>query len=402
MSGRFLFVVPPLQGHTNPTVSVGHELAERGHAVAWAGEPSVVRPLLADGATFFPCPPRLPEAMEDALRNKAAGLRGPAALKFLWEEALLPLADAMQEPLAEAAAAFAPDVLVVDQQAVGGAAFARRHELRWATSATTSAEFARPYDVVPKVGEWIRTALVDLQRRVGVAAGLAEQGDLRFSDDLVLAFTAEALVGEVAGFGDHVVFVGPSPHARPQTTPFPFEWLDPERRHVLVSLGTINQVVGERFYRAAIEALADLVVDGAPVQAVVVADPEVLGPDALGPVPDNVLVQAFVPQLALLPHIDAVVGHGGHNTTCEALAEGIPLVLAPIRDDQPIVAQQVVDAGAGLRVKFGRVQAPALRAAVEQVLTDPTFRVGAARIAASFAAAGGAPRAADHLEKLLP
>ena len=396
MTGRFLFVVPPLQGHTNPTVSVGHELAERGHAVAWAGEPSVVRPLLPEGATFFPCPPRLPVAMEESLRNNAAGLRGPAALKFLWEEALLPLADSMQEPLGEAVAAFAPDVLVVDQQAVGGAAFARCHGLRWATSATTSAEFASPYDVVPKVGEWIRASLVDLQRRVGVPADEAERGDLRSSDDLVVAFTAEALVGRVAGF-ENTVFVGPSTSARPETAPFPFEWLDPGRRHVLVSLGTVNQVVGERFHRVAVEALADLSVGGAVVQVVVVADPDVLGPTA-----DNVHAQAFVPQLALLPHIDAVVGHGGHNTTCEALAEGIPLVLAPIRDDQPVVAQQVVDAGAGLRVKFGRVQAPALRAAVEQVLTDPSFREGAAHIAASFAAAGGAPRAADHLEKLLP
>lgn len=399
--GRFLFVVPPLQGHTNPTVSVGHELAGRGHAVAWAGEPSVVRPLLAEEATFFPCPPRLPEAMEDALRNKAVGLRGAAALQFLWKEALLPLADAMQGPLDEAIEAFAPDVLVVDQQAVGGAATARRRSLPWATSATTSAEFAQPFALIPKVGEWIHQSLVDLQVRLGVPEDLAHEGDLRFSEHLVVAFTAEALVGEVAG-GDRqlaarTVFVGPSTHARPQTTAFPFEWLDPDRRHVLVSLGTVNQVAGERFFRVAVEALAELVVEGAPVQAVVVADPEVLGP-----VPDGVLVQAFVPQLALLPHIDAVVGHGGHNTTCEALAEGIPLVLAPIRDDQPIVAQQVVDAGAGLRVKFGRVQAPALRAAVEQVLTDPSFREGAARVAASFAAAGGAPRAADHLEKLLP
>ncbi|MCB1017463.1 MAG: hypothetical protein KDB10_20420, partial [Acidimicrobiales bacterium] len=260
---RFLFVVPPLQGHTNPTVSVGHELAERGHAVAWAGEPSVVRPLLPDGATFFACPPRLPEAMEDALRHRAAGLRGAAALKFLWEDALLPLALAMEAPLDAAIDAFAPDVLVVDQQAVGGAAVARRRGLTWATSATTSAEFAEPFAAVPKVGEWVAGELVDLQRRLGVPEAVARQGDLRMSDALVLAFTSEALVGDVRAFGDHVAFVGPSTHARAETAPFPFDWLDPDRRHVLVSLGTVNQSVGERFYRVAVEA-----VEGLDVQAV--------------------------------------------------------------------------------------------------------------------------------------
>ena len=43
------------------------------------------------------------------------------------------------------------------------------------------------------------------------------------------------------------------------------------------------------------------------------------------------------------------VTHGGHNTVCEALAHGLPLVVAPIRDDQPTVAAQVVQAGAGVR-----------------------------------------------------
>ena len=37
---RFLFVVPPLTGHVNPTISVGRELAARGHQAAWCGEPS--------------------------------------------------------------------------------------------------------------------------------------------------------------------------------------------------------------------------------------------------------------------------------------------------------------------------------------------------------------------------
>ena len=38
---RFLFVVPPMAGHVNPTLPVGRELAARGHDVAWAGPPEV-------------------------------------------------------------------------------------------------------------------------------------------------------------------------------------------------------------------------------------------------------------------------------------------------------------------------------------------------------------------------
>jgi MGT family glycosyltransferase len=159
----------------------------------------------------------------------------------------------------------------------------------------------------------------------------------------------------------------------------------------MVSLGTINADVGQRFFATVIEALGDQ-----PYQVVLAAPDELIA----GPVPDNVLVRPYLPQLALLDRVDAVVSHGGHNTVCETLSHGRPLVLAPIRDDQPIVAQQVVDAGAGLRVKFGRVRAPELRSAVEAVLDDPNFTRCARAVRDTFAAAGGSSTAADHLEKL--
>jgi UDP:flavonoid glycosyltransferase YjiC (YdhE family) len=101
-----------------------------------------------------------------------------------------------------------------------------------------------------------------------------------------------------------------------------------------------------------------------------------------------------------MPRLDAVVSHGGHNTVCEALAHGLPLVVAPIRDDQPAIADQVVRAGAGVRVAFRRVKADELRGAITTVLSDEGLRAGAARVQASFAAAGGPSAAADHLERL--
>ena len=108
-----------------------------------------------------------------------------------------------------------------------------------------------------------------------------------------------------------------------------------------------------------------------------------------------------VPQLDLLPHLHAVVFHGGHNTMCEALAHGLPLVVAPIRDDQPAIASQITDAHAGVRIKFGRVSVEELREAITAVLDDPSYAAGAARIRASFETAGGAAAAATRLEKLL-
>lgn len=104
--------------------------------------------------------------------------------------------------------------------------------------------------------------------------------------------------------------------------------------------------------------------------------------------------------MAVLRKAAAVVCHGGHNTVCEALANGVPLVVAPIRDDQPIVAEQVRRAGAGVRLRFPLATADHIGTAIDTVLDTPKYRLAAEDIRRSFEAAGGARKAADHLEEV--
>ena len=87
---RFLFVVPPMAGHVNPTLPVGRELAARGHAVAWAGPPEVAEELMPPGATFLRVP--LSDRVRDHIAARADDLRGAAALKHLVGDFLVPLA----------------------------------------------------------------------------------------------------------------------------------------------------------------------------------------------------------------------------------------------------------------------------------------------------------------------
>jgi MGT family glycosyltransferase len=387
---RFLIVVPPLTGHTNPTVSVGSELTARGHDVAWVAHPEIVADLLPPGARLIAVSEPLPADAVGRATARAQGLRGAAAFQFLWEEFLLPLARSMVPGVEAAVDEFRPDVLLVDQQALSGAVVARRRGMRWATSATTSAEFTDPYARLPRIGEWVENALRQIQRDFGVPEAAAARSDPRFSEHLVIIFSTQALVGPQLRFPGHYHFVGPSIAGRVERLDdFPWDWFGDVPR-VLVSLGTVNADAGDRFYATVIEALG-----GRDLQVILV------GPrDRLEPVPANILVRDHIPQLAVLDRVNAVVSHAGHNTVCETLVRGLPLVVAPIRDDQPVIAQQVVDAGAGVRVRFGRVRPPDLAAAVDNVLTRPSFREAAQRIRASFETAGGPAAAARALETL--
>ena len=380
---RFLFVVPPLAGHVNPTVGLGRALAARGHEVAWAGSELVLRPLLGEAATVFPTGSRV-------LRDQGEG--GLSAVKSLWREFIVPYAKFTRKALNEAATTYQPDVIVSDEHTPAGAFTAHRHGIRWATMATSSMEINRPYRRLPLVEAWMSDHL----RALWIAAGLAEGEylDPRFSPFLVLAQTSRALTG-TAEFPEHFALVGPILTERPTQESFPWERLDGQRPCVLVTMGTLAAGVAEDFYRRAVDALRPL---GGRLQAIVVAPAEATPAD----LPEHVIAAERVPMLELLGRgaVDAVVCHAGMNTVCETLAHRLPLVLAPIRHDQPVTAGQVVAAGAGVRVRFSRAGAPALRGAIESVLDDPSYRAAAGRISDRFAADGGAAMAVTRLEAL--
>jgi UDP:flavonoid glycosyltransferase YjiC (YdhE family) len=167
--------------------------------------------------------------------------------------------------------------------------------------------------------------------------------------------------------------------ARSRETP---RWASAHDRTPLVyiTFGTLvgSSPEGMAAYRTALDAIA-----GLPVRALFTTGRGV-DRGALGTIPANVHVEAFVPQRDVLPHAAAVLCHGGSGTVLGALAAGVPLVVAPLFADQPHNAERVAATGAGLAMP--NANAAALRAAIERVLADDAFRSNARRLAAEIAA----------------
>jgi zeaxanthin glucosyltransferase len=371
---RFLLVTLPLAGHVNPAAAVAAELRRAGHQVAWVGSEPYLRSIVGEQDTIFPTGMR---------PYRPVRHRGARALKALWQGFVVPFARFLLPAVEKAAREYGPEVLVVDQHAIAGAIVADRFGIPWATLCPGAMELTQPLRRYPKVEAWIRGHLAALSPDASV--------DLRFSPYLVIALTGTALTGAVR-FPEHYVLVGPAVGNRPPVPEFPWQALRPDRRLVLVSIGTLVQDMAVDFHRRIATALEPL---SERVQAIVVTQPDIL-PDPAS----HLLVTPRAPLLELMPRLSAVVCHGGHNTTTETLAHGVPLVIAPITNDQPIVAGQVAAAGAGVRVHFGRAAPERLRTALTTVLDDPAYRRAAERVRDSFTAAGGAPAAAARLAGL--
>lgn len=377
---RFLFVILPVTSHINPALAISGQLMENGHDVAWCGPESDLRPLVGPAATIYPTGKR-------AYRQYAE--TGMAAARVLWDGYLIPVNRFILPAADRAVADDRPDVVVADQYALAGALAALRHGTRWASLCTGAMELTPPAQELPGLAAWVQAQLA----RAWAMADLPvdETIDLRFSPYLAIALTTTALTG-AAPLPASCVLVGPALGRRPAAPGFAWDAWDQARRHVLVTVGTASEHMARDFYARTVAALRPMT---DRLQPVLVASADLV-PDP----PRRALIAAQVPMLDLLPRLDAVICHGGMGTVTEALAHGVPLVVAPMRHDQPVVARQVAEAGAGVEVSFDSASPADLANAVRAVLEEPRYRASARRIADSFAAAGGARAAAAHLAAL--
>ncbi|MDQ6841971.1 MAG: glycosyl transferase [Actinomycetota bacterium] len=115
---------------------------------------------------------------------------------------------------------------------------------------------------------------------------------------------------------------------------------------------------------------------------------------------DNMLGREFLPQTSVLPHVDAVITHGGNNTTTEAMWFGKPMLVMPIFWDQHDNAQRVQETGYGLRLPTYTCSGQELSAALDTLLTNDTLRRRSAAAGGRLRRAPGTVVAADLIERL--
>ncbi|WP_086824104.1 glycosyltransferase [Allokutzneria sp. NRRL B-24872] len=127
-------------------------------------------------------------------------------------------------------------------------------------------------------------------------------------------------------------------------------------------------------------ASADLVLSAlrsAGVRGVVQADWS-----DLGSVGDDVITVGDVPFDWLFPQVSAVVCHAGVGTAAYALRAGVPVVGVPLINDQSLWATRLAALGVSpAPLPHKRLTSSALASAITAVLTEPSYRDSAERVA---------------------
>ena len=172
-------------------------------------------------------------------------------------------------------------------------------------------------------------------------------------------------------------------------------WLTatPTRPRVYLTLGTVSFGAVEVLGRAIAE-IAPLAVD-----VLVTVGPEG-DPASLGEVPDNVHVERFVAQSAVLPLIDLIVHHGGTGTVLSALEVGLPQLLLPQGADQFINAEILTAAGAARALPNDAQLPGASGEAVQELRGNAPERQAATRLRDEIAAMPSPAEVVPALVKL--
>ncbi|MFI9722084.1 macrolide family glycosyltransferase [Streptomyces sp. NPDC052396] len=176
------------------------------------------------------------------------------------------------------------------------------------------------------------------------------------------------------------------------------DWTRPDHAEklLLVSFGSVFTNRPD-FYRLCLRAFGDL-----PGWHVVLQVGREVDQAELGPIPGNIEVHSWIPQLAVLEQADAFVTHGGMGGVNEGLYCGVPMIAVPQAADQFVNADRLAELGVGRRIDTEEATAEALRTALLELTTDPEVAGRLAAIRQDLRDLGGTARAADLVEAEFP
>jgi len=416
---HFGIFCPGAVGHLNPMCNLGKELLRRGHQVTLFGVPDVKVKVANSGIDFYEIGATdFPLGSLESLYSELGKLSGMAGLKFslrfFQREAKMCFKEA---PTAIQSAQI--EVLIVDQVTTAIGTIADFLKLPFIT-VCNALLINREAGVPPYFTNWQYqdNPLAKLRNQLGnsllnyltrpiweVIVEQRRQWKLSPYKNREDAYSQLAQICQLPAIFDFprknlskcFHYIGPLQNpagVEPVNfthLDFPFERLTGQPL-IYASLGTLqnrNWTIFQAIAEACVDLDIQLVVSlGNPNQDA--TQISLLG----SPV-------AYAPHQQIIERSTLVITHAGMNTVIGTLSKGIPMVAIPITNEQPGIAARLARTGAGKVVPLTKLTIPILRAAIIEVLSDPSYRENAAKVQVAIQESNGVCTAVDIIEKAI-
>jgi UDP:flavonoid glycosyltransferase YjiC (YdhE family) len=364
---RTLFATSASPSHFTAMVPLAWALRTAGHQVRVVCQPSQLPVVLAAGLAAQPVGP----GTDFASRHRKEVDDRPGKRYYRKQNALSDLfmnvVDDTADGLAEVARDWRPDLVVRDP-------------------VTFAAELAGAVAGAPVLRHTWGPDIFGTEQGTWLAGQMRENMTPLF-DKYGVAVPADLNRGIIDPCPDEMQQRGPGtaipiryvPTDLPGVVP---SWVyeTPQRPRVCLTWGTFSSGLPDRYLVPdVISELStldiELVVTIAPSDRALLDSP-----------PEGVRLVEALPLHALLPSCAAVVFHGGGNTMLGAIAAGVPQVIVSQMFERELHGDRLAATGAGRHLRAAALQPGALREAVVEVLSTPSYRVAADRLAAHMAA----------------
>lgn len=316
----------PYAGHTNPTLPLARALVARGHQVGYINAPEWREKIEAVGCDFIPYE-EYPLGLTEQQKKTRCFLGAYRTLMRYGSSYDILLYEMLFFPAKEIADRLGiPCVRQFSQPAWNPATvgYAKRISPLWA----------------------VACRLIEMQMFNKKTAREMRMTEKRMVQSIVyedpglnIVYVPEELQPCRETLSNGYVFVLPKITDNDDQS---FDYASMKRPVVYISMGSIMS--SKRFCKRCIWAFGEkdmtvfLTTGKVPVES-------------LGTLPPNIIARQFMPQIDILKHADLFITHGGMNSVNEAIHFGVPMLVLPVLNDQPINASMVEEIGIGLRGK---------------------------------------------------
>ncbi|GHI00773.1 macrolide family glycosyltransferase [Neobacillus kokaensis] len=385
---RVLFINGGSEGHVNPTIGVVQELISRGEEVVYFTIEDFRELIDKTGATVrtFDVQEFLKAFISGGRNNLLERING-----------LLRTADIMIPSVLKQIEGEKFDYIIHDSMFGCGRLLAQILNLPAINSCTSFAQTKSSFDnMFKQLSKNIPAEIFNEYQRLTEYVKEKYGAEIHTPYEvfcnpapLTIVYTTREFQPFGEEFNQTYKFVGPSITSRKTHECFDLA-ANKGKSLIYISLGTVfNQAID--FYKLCFEAF------GSTEHTVVMSIGEKTQASDLGDIPENFIVKNYVPQTELLKYIKLFITHGGMNSVHEGLYNGVPLIVIPQSADQPVIAGQVANIGAGIQLDMQSLTANQMRESADLVLNQSSFRKVAAKMSESLQQSGGYQQAVDEI-----